>query len=77
VIAAGAAIGIGAIYCYKNGVNFDTLVQRCETDYESYSNIVANLINLGKELLMKLIDIIKNLYRELLFKLKINIPSCV
>ncbi len=68
VLAAGATVGIATIYCYKQGVKLEDLLEKFEVYKEQFMEIVANLMKLGRELLEKLVERVKSIVDELFFK---------
>lgn len=71
-VAAGAVVGIAAIYSYKRGYSFDLIIEKFEENKERFYNFVESLIKLGFELLEKLATFIQRIVKELMFKFKLK-----
>ncbi len=75
VMAAGAVVGIATIYCYKRGYKLETVLDKLEENKEYFLNLVHNLIELGQELLQKLVDMLTKLVQEITFKSKVKLSE--
>ncbi len=70
-LAAGVLIGAGTIYAYRSGLQVSDVLEKIEKNSDKFEICIQNLIEYGREFLEKLYNLIKNLVRELMFKLKI------
>ncbi len=75
VLAAGAVIGIATVYCYKRGYKLETLLDVFEERKDDFMVLVNNLIELGRDLLEKLVEQIKKVVNELTFKTKMTVSE--
>lgn len=71
MLAAGVLIGAGAIYAYKNDLQIDKVMNKIELNTEKFTDIIEKLIELGREFLLKLYEMMQKLFRQVLFKLRL------
>ena len=62
--------GSVTLYSYKRGITCKDVLDKLEIEKNTFSNIVQNIIELGKELIEKLYNIIVRLVEQVIFKVK-------
>lgn len=72
-IASGVVIGVSAIYAITNGVKFEDILTKFEQNKEVFHRLVKNLLELGRDFLVRIYNTIAELVKELIFKFKINL----
>ncbi|MGL5021391.1 MAG: hypothetical protein ACRC5R_05170 [Mycoplasmatales bacterium] len=60
-LATTIVVSAGAIYAYKNNMSFNDVLQKFENKKDYFFDLVMCIVDLGYELLLKLLEIIKGL----------------
>lgn len=71
-IASGVAIGAAVLYSINKGIEFEKVIKKFEENKEAFLTLVKNLIDLGRDFLIRLYNNIVELVKELIFKYKVN-----
>ncbi|MGL5020597.1 MAG: hypothetical protein ACRC5R_01020 [Mycoplasmatales bacterium] len=60
-LATTIVVSAGAIYAYKNNMSFNDVLQKFENKKDYFFDLVMCIVDLGYELLLKLLETIKGL----------------
>ena len=60
-LATTIVVSAGAIYAYKNNMSFNDILQKFENKKDYFFDLVMCIVDLGYELLLKLLETIKGL----------------
>ncbi len=71
MLAAGILVGAGTLYAYKNDYQVSDILELINLNSEKFEAFINNLIEIGREFLIKMYNIIKSILMELKFKFKL------
>ncbi len=71
MLAAGILVGAGTLYAYKNDYQVSDILGLININSEKFETFINNLIEVGREFLIKMYNIIKSILMELKFKFKL------
>lgn len=75
-LASGAVIGIAALYAVKRGIDFSVVIEKFEENKELFLSFVKNILDMGRDFIMRLYATISELVKEAIFKIKIKSSYC-
>lgn len=71
MLAAGILVGAGTLYAYKNDYQVSDILELINLNSEKFETFINNLIEIGREFLIKMYNIVKSILMELKFKFKL------
>ncbi len=63
-LATGVLFGTATIYAYKQGVTFDSILDKFENNKERFVELVNTLVELGQMMLEKILKLITEIVKQ-------------